>query len=404
MKFGIFDHLDGSGVPLGEQYENRLRLTEAYDRSGFHAYHLAEHHGTPLGYAPSPGVFLAAVAQRTKRIRFGPLVYLLPLYHPLRLIEEVCMLDQMSGGRLELGVGRGSFPIEVGFYGADPDKGTRQFAEALEVLKQGMASDSLNHHGDFYRFDNVPIVMKPVQRPHPPLWYGVMGPETTVWTAANDANIVTLNPAADAREITDRYRAEWQKLGKPTSRMPLLGVARHIVLAENETEAKRVAQRAYRPWRTYMELLWKQYRLPFGLKIFPLEFDELQSAGGAFAGTPEGARAYIEQQTETAGTNYFVCDISFGDLTLQEAMRTVELLANQVMPAFRDREEAAGLAQGLTIPPAKTARDPNSPPASPARPPSRAVERTRQNKSPHPAAATTHNKPARKAESSPVPE
>jgi hypothetical protein len=83
---------------------------------------------------------------------------------------------------------------------------------------------------------------------------------------------------------------------------------------------------------------------------FPPEFDEWQSAGGAFAGTPEGARAYIEQQTETAATNYFVCDISFGDLTLQEAMRTVELMAREVMPAFRDRGETAGMGQGPTVP------------------------------------------------------
>jgi alkanesulfonate monooxygenase SsuD/methylene tetrahydromethanopterin reductase-like flavin-dependent oxidoreductase (luciferase family) len=208
MKFGIFDHMDDSGVPVSEQYENRLRLIEAYDRGGFYAYHLAEHHGTPLGYAPSPSVFLAAVAQRTKKLRFGPLVYLLPLYHPLRLIEEICMLDQMSGGRFELGVGRGVSPIEVGFYGADPAKGSKQFAEALEVIKKGLTSDILSHQGEFYHFDNVPIVMKPVQRPHPPLWYGVMSPETTIWTAANDANIVTLQPAREARDITDRYRVE----------------------------------------------------------------------------------------------------------------------------------------------------------------------------------------------------
>src|SRR6201987_1682690 len=136
MKFGIFDHRDESGVPLGEQYESRLRLTEAYDQGGFYAYHLAEHHGTPLGYAPSPAVFLAAVAQRTKKLRFGPLVYLLPLYHPLRLIEEICMLDQMSGGRFELGVGRGVSPIEVGFYGAGPAQGSKQFAESLDVIKK----------------------------------------------------------------------------------------------------------------------------------------------------------------------------------------------------------------------------------------------------------------------------
>ena len=113
MKFGIFDHLDRNNLPLREYYEARLELIETYDREGFYAYHVAEHHSTPLGMAPSPSVFLSAVAQRTKRLRFGPLVYALPLYHPIRLIEEICMLDQMSGGRLDIGFGRGRSPIEA---------------------------------------------------------------------------------------------------------------------------------------------------------------------------------------------------------------------------------------------------------------------------------------------------
>jgi alkanesulfonate monooxygenase SsuD/methylene tetrahydromethanopterin reductase-like flavin-dependent oxidoreductase (luciferase family) len=336
MKFGIFDHMDAAGTALSKHYENRLQLIEAYDRGGFHAYHLAEHHGTPLGLAPSPGIFLAAVAQRTRRIRFGPLVYLLPLYHPLRIIEEICMLDQMSGGRFELGVGRGISPIEVGFYGADPTKGPKQFGEVLEIIEKGLTAEVLNHKGEFYEFVNVPMVMKPVQRPHPPLWYGVKTPETTAWAAANEANIVTLMPAGVAREITGRYRAEWQKLGKPVSELPLLGIARHIVVAEDAHEARRSAQRAYRPWRRHMELLWKQYCVPFSLAMLPLEFDELQNAGGAFAGTPDGARAYIEKQTEASDTNYFVCDIAFGDLTLAEAMRTTQLLTSEVIPAFSE--------------------------------------------------------------------
>src|SRR5215469_15759337 len=106
MEFGVFDHLDRDGAPLHDYYDARLTIVEAYDRLGFYAYHVAEHHATPLGMAPSPSVFLAAVAQRTRRLRFGPLVYALPLYHPLRLIEEICMLDQMSDGRLEIGFGR----------------------------------------------------------------------------------------------------------------------------------------------------------------------------------------------------------------------------------------------------------------------------------------------------------
>src|SRR6202048_46806 len=118
MQFGIFDHLDDSGVPLGRHFEERLRLIEAYDRAGFYGYHLAEQHNTPLRSAPPPGVCLAAVAQRTKQLRFGPMVYLLPLYHPLRLIDEVCMLDQMSGGRFFYGGGpRFSGPLEA-FSGA----------------------------------------------------------------------------------------------------------------------------------------------------------------------------------------------------------------------------------------------------------------------------------------------
>src|SRR6185312_9448620 len=120
MEFGVFDHVDRGAGSLAELYEMRLRLTEAYDRLGLRSYHLAEHHATPLGMAPSPSVFLAAVAQRTKRLRFGPLVFTLSLHHPLRVVEEICMLDQMSGGRLELGVGRGISPHEVAYYGVDP--------------------------------------------------------------------------------------------------------------------------------------------------------------------------------------------------------------------------------------------------------------------------------------------
>ena len=118
-----------------------------------------------MGYAPSPGIFLSAVAQRTKRLRFGPMVYLLPFYHPLRLIDEVCMLDQMSGGRFLYGVGRGISPVEGDFFGVEFERGMAQFDEALEVIRIGLTEDELSFHGEFYDFDHVPIVMKPVQKP-----------------------------------------------------------------------------------------------------------------------------------------------------------------------------------------------------------------------------------------------
>src|SRR5712691_12673569 len=134
ISFGMFDWVDRRPMPIGRLYEERLALLEAADAAGFFCYHIAEHHATPLGMAPSPSVFLAAAAQRTRRIHFGPLVYLLPLYSPLRLIAEICMLDHLSGGRLEVGVGRGVSPFELGLHRIPFYDARNIFHEALEVL------------------------------------------------------------------------------------------------------------------------------------------------------------------------------------------------------------------------------------------------------------------------------
>ncbi|HXW30682.1 MAG TPA: LLM class flavin-dependent oxidoreductase [Xanthobacteraceae bacterium] len=340
MKFGVFDHMDHGGVPLGQQIEERLCLIEAYDRGGFHAYHLAEHHGTPLGLSPSPSVFLAAVAQRTRRLRFGPLVYMLPLYHPLRLIEEICMLDQMSGGRFELGVGAGVSPVEVSFYGVDFGERFRRYIETLDVIRLGLTGDVLTYHGEFFAFDRVPIVVSPMQRPHPPLWYGLRNPDSAVWPAANGVNLVANGPAAIVRKVTDRYRAEWAALGRSQTQLPLLGMNRMMVVADSKADAQLSARRAYPSWRAHIELLWKAHGVPFPLQL-PMQFDTLQQQGAAFAGTASDARDYVAGQIETASINYFVCDIAFGTMTFAEAMRTTTLLAQEVLPAFAERNSAA---------------------------------------------------------------
>jgi hypothetical protein len=101
VEFGIFDWIERDENSPAKVFEDRLKLLEYADKQDFFCYHMAEHHTTPLSVAPSPGIFLSAAAQRTSRIRLGPLVFLLPLYNPLRLIQEVCMLDHLSHGRLE---------------------------------------------------------------------------------------------------------------------------------------------------------------------------------------------------------------------------------------------------------------------------------------------------------------
>ncbi len=237
MKFGVFDHLDASGAPLAQFYEDRLRLAEAYDRIGIHALHIAEHHATPLGMAPSPSVFLSAVAQRTRRLRFGPLVYTLALYHPLRLAEEICMLDQLSGGRFELGVGRGISPIEIEHFGVDPAKAQAMYLEAYQVLMLALRERVLTFEGAYYRFKEVPLQLTPLQRPHPPIWYGLSNPESAEFAAGSKFNVVSNAAPKSVRVITDRYRAEWAKKGNDPKRIPFIGMARHVVIADTDAEA-----------------------------------------------------------------------------------------------------------------------------------------------------------------------
>jgi alkanesulfonate monooxygenase SsuD/methylene tetrahydromethanopterin reductase-like flavin-dependent oxidoreductase (luciferase family) len=172
------------------------------------------------------------------------MVYLLPLYHPLRLIEEICILDQTSGGRFLLGVGGGISPVEVGFFGVDFARGVQQFTEALDVIWFGLTRDALTYDGEFYKFDGVPMAPKPMQRPHPPLWYGISRPETVSWAVANDVNVVTF--LRETRPLTDAYRSEWKALGKSETELPLLGLTRHIVLADTDQAARKIAQQACR--------------------------------------------------------------------------------------------------------------------------------------------------------------
>src|SRR5689334_8709057 len=207
MDFGIFDHLDRNNLPLNEYYEARLKLIEAYDQAGFYAYHVAEHHSTPIGLAPSPSVFLSAVAQRTKRLRFGPMVYALPLHHPLRLIEEICMVDQLSGGRLEIGFGRGSSATEVSFYGQDPAKAQELYTEARTLIVQGLTHKILNFQGTFFNFKEIPMELEPLQKPHPPMWYGVHSIEAADRAARQELNMVSLDSAKDTRSEGTRLNS-----------------------------------------------------------------------------------------------------------------------------------------------------------------------------------------------------
>ena len=330
MKFGIFDHIDDAGVPLGQLYAERLTIAEAYDRAGFYGYHVAEHHIDAARRRGLARADFSALAQRTKNLRFGPLVYLLPFYHPLRLIEEVCMLDQMSGGRFQLGVGRGVSLYETAAYGLDFAKTQAMYHEAFQVLLKGLASDELTFDGKYYNFDKLPMVLRPVQRPHPPLWYGVDAAATTpTWPAENHVNIVALG----LRDNTTRHR---QGLSRGTR-------AKHGYDPDGTLIGAQPARRGGRHRRggagdRAARLSALAGKLPLAVRP-PRHRAARDRHLSADLRRADGARQRLSlarlrpcaasSQHEIAANNcnYFVPQMVFGVMTLPEALRSIELFA-----------------------------------------------------------------------------
>jgi alkanesulfonate monooxygenase SsuD/methylene tetrahydromethanopterin reductase-like flavin-dependent oxidoreductase (luciferase family) len=369
LQFGVFDHIEPvHGLDLEHIYRQRLKQIERLDAAGFYAYHLAEHH-TPAVHslAPSQNVFLAAVSQRTTRLRFGPCVYVLPLHHPVRLIEEISMLDNLSGGRMEIGVGRGGV-LEAYFWGQDADVEVNyaRYLETLAIIREGLSHDELTYHGQFYDFDTLPMRLRPKQTPYPPLWY-----MRNIETAARHGMHAMLDVSlSEFDAYVKRYRELWEEhqgVGALTLQdtEPKIGLILHMLLAETDEEAVAEAKLA---WAAYRWNLGTPRRLEAekrGLTQFlgtnmgrrpatapvrevrrdlfaSIERSEEQehrrlNPGGisslVVAGSPACMRAYLDEYSET-GANYFVCSFQWGDLTHEQAMRSIELFTTEVMPHY----------------------------------------------------------------------
>jgi alkanesulfonate monooxygenase SsuD/methylene tetrahydromethanopterin reductase-like flavin-dependent oxidoreductase (luciferase family) len=285
--------------------------------------------------APSPSVFLSAVAQRTKRMRFGPLIYALPLYHPLRMIEEICMLDQMSGGRLDMGFGRGASPIELRLYGVNPAQSREIYDEALAIIMQGLAGNTLTFHGKHFNLEQVPIELAPVQKPHPPLWYGTHAPESAARCARAGINAVSLDSVAETRTYSDAFRAAWTQTGRPADTIPKCGLGRFVVVADTDAEAWQIAREGYPMWHRSFTHLFRIYgRVPSTPR--PPTFNEIAADGRAIAGSPARVAHVIRQQMTEAGADYFVGQFAFGDLPRGATLRSIELFGQEVMPKLRN--------------------------------------------------------------------
>jgi len=240
------------------------------------------------------------------------------------------MLDQLSGGRFELGVGRGISPYELAYAGVDFLASQEIYEESLEIILAGLRGGRLTHRGRHYTYRGVPMELEPVQKPHPPLWQGVVRPDGAADCARRGVNVVSTLGNAALKPLVERYFEAWPApAGAPT---PLVGMQRSVFVADTDAEALKIARPAYQRWYESLTQLWRQFN------TVPMRFaetlDRAIELDTAVVGSPATVRAEVERHLAASGCNYFVGRFLYGNPPFDAALRSLELFAREVIPHF----------------------------------------------------------------------
>ena len=249
MKFGT--HILPTYMPevdgrLPDFYRCLFEQIVEVEKLGFdHAWVTEHHFGGYGGTLPHPPTFLSAVSQMTSRIRLGVAVAVLPLHRPIDLAEQYAMADVVSNGRIDFGIGKGSEPVEYRKFGASQDEATRRFHESAEIIRQAWSDEPVNFRGEFYQYENVNILPKPVQRPHPPIWVGATRNEETFrWAGEQGYDLMTVpfvHPSTDAlRDLVKIYRDALARSGHDFVGRQVLGKF-HIYVSDSFERGMREA-------------------------------------------------------------------------------------------------------------------------------------------------------------------
>ncbi len=348
LEVGMFSWIEHRELPGGQRqvFEEFLQLVEAADKAGLYAVQVAEHQGTPLSIDVSPNIVLSAVAQRTQRIRMGSLTWCLPWYDPYRLYNELCMLDQMSGGRIELGVGRGVSPIESRYYGLQSIEESREkYRECLDVLFAAFGNPVLNYQGKHYQYHDIELHNQPYQQPYPPLWFPTSQAHATLAFVAEHGyhTAISIGDVAYVREQRDRYWDIWRQHQHDPGRhnahvaRPFVGAGRHVVVAPTEAEAVRLATEATEVWGGRIGYLGRKMGAAPNANR-ELDYEARAKVGHVVAGTPEQVAQILTEHVKATGVNYLLLTFGFGDLTHQQAMQSLSLFGEQVLPKLQALE------------------------------------------------------------------
>lgn len=329
-----------------EAYADTLGQMEAADGLGFRCAWLVEHHFMRgYSHASKPELVLAAAAQRTHRMRLGLAVIPAPLHHPVHVAERVATLDILSGGRLDVGLGRGFSPREFAVFGAQTADGRARVAETLDILRLSFQPGPVTYRGRFCTLEDVDIVPRAVQRPHPPLWTAAVSPETYPWAAAENLGVLSgpFKPWFMVRQDLARFAAAWRG---PAS--PRIGMTLGVLCLADGARARALAQPAFtwfyrelfRTTAPVLERLYPGYEHihEFGrfraLIRLGVDFGFADAFGLTVVGTPAECRAKLAKYAE-AGVTHILCAFGAGALDPAVARESMSLFAREVAPGFR---------------------------------------------------------------------
>jgi len=345
IKPWIFEFLYAPGA-LGEEvgpqtatavFDSGVALWQRIDRLGFEGIFFSEHH-FGLSYSPSPNLLIASIARSTERLRLGTMGMVLPLYQPWRILEEIGMLDHLTGGRLEIGCASG-VPQELIQIGIAGDENRERFNEALAILDAWLDQPVISYHGRYCNFDNLRIVPRPLQQPSPPKWTTVVSTASATKSAGRRSKICTaFESVARIKEIFDAYRDEADRLGIACG-PEQLAIRRNISIAPSAAEARERSQMAMEMAR---KVLAGDHRVrPQGSSLL-----DAPKSGSGFsvhddefiAGTPAQVAEQIVMQCRACGAGHILAIL--GRAVDQHRIQAVELFGEQVIPILRRAEIA----------------------------------------------------------------
>jgi alkanesulfonate monooxygenase SsuD/methylene tetrahydromethanopterin reductase-like flavin-dependent oxidoreductase (luciferase family) len=245
MKFGVLQFFSWPErrIPIAQVYERALSRIEIMDKTGYDAVWLAEHHFNSFSVCPSVHMMGTHVAARTQRLRIGTAVTLAAFYHPLRIAEEIALLDVLSGGRVNFGAGRGFDATEFRAFGVPPPESADRFREAVEIVLAAWSGERLNYSGRYFSFENIEVLPKPVQAPHPPVWVAASSEPAVEWAARRGLTIMMdpHSPHAEIARKRELYRSQLEAAGHRMDGREI-PMARLVALAETEAKAEEVAR------------------------------------------------------------------------------------------------------------------------------------------------------------------